>query len=503
MKGLVKVILVLAGLAGALWWLAVLALHLTAGAQTRAALGLLNDAEGITAEAQEIRLYLDGAGLRKLRLIGDEGDRVDIEHARLRVSVWPLLWRGEIDVREISVGGLVVEPSHRSFAAVPDTAAAKTPPDATLPADAPPASDTDPRRQRRSDRAGLPFEGLLQTTQRDAIPVRVRQADLDGTLLLPDDQRMAMRIALRGFAPGREGRLEAVFDAVVSDPEIPLHATELRLDLDIQQAAAGGIEALEGRIYGVLETPDAPDPIRLDTSFSAQPSALGERYRIQARREGLDDPLLNLDTEWFDADRRIEGQLRVAFTEAAIAGIPRWPGMPPVPARGLLEFNISAPATPGAEPEGTFRLAGEADLPALLERTDAGLQGSLDAGTAVVDLEAHVADTEGTLTGTVELTGVVPEGHPGPPFSAHHDTRIRWQDDAATVRGPLRLTGPRSESRGTLTLQTAADAPYPGLQLELDRFDEEEWAPVLEILPDPKPRIRLTGAAPETPADPR
>ncbi|AHF00039.1 AsmA family protein [Thioalkalivibrio paradoxus] len=495
MKAFFKVMLVLAGLAGALWWLAVLALYLTAGAQTRAALDLLNDAEGITAEAKTIRLHLDGVGLRQLTLIGDDGDRLDLERARLRVSIWPLLSRGEIDVREISVRGLVVEPSHRSLAAAPDTASPEHLPDSAPPADIPPASDTEPRRQRRPDREGPPFEGLLRSTQQNAVPVRVRRAELDGTLLLPDEQRMAMQIALRGFAPGRTGRLEAVFDAVVTDPEIPLHATELRLDLDIRQAIEGGIEALDGHLRGVLDTPEAAEPIRVDLSFEAQPSSLGERYRVQARREGLDDALLDLEAEWRDADRRIDGQVRVAWTEAAIAGIPRWPGMPPAPAQGLLEFDLATPPTPGAGPEGTFRVSGEADLLALLERTDPGLRQSLDAGTARVDLEGQVADTEGTVTGTIELTGVVPAGHPGPAFSAHHDTRIRWQDDAATVHGPLRLTGPRSESDGTLTLQIAADTPYPELQLELDRFDEDEWAPVLEILPGPKPQIRLTDTA--------
>jgi hypothetical protein len=60
------------------------------------------------------------------------------------------------------------------------------------------------------------------------------------------------------------------------------------------------------------------------------------------------------------------------------------------------------------------------------------------------------------------------------------------QRDEAGLRvtGPVDLSGPLTASRGQLVFEDLEDGREPRLRLELDRFDDREWAPVLGLLPE-------------------
>jgi len=522
MKTTLKVTLVLAGLAGLLWWSAVLLLNVTAQAQTRIALAMFNEAEPDGIDAEEIRLYLDGVGLRQFSMSIENGPRIRIGEARARVNLWPLLWGGDLDIRSVLLRDLQVD-----FSEVTDWTLgglpSETPPDEAPWAKAPaPAMTEDPRPSSAPARTEpakpaerVDFDGILATSQQQFIRVRIRHVEADATILLPEDQRFGARFALLNIAPGKEGTLRGAVDARVHALEWPVHEAGIDFEMRVAQAAQGGLARLEGTL-GLWLTPlppqtalvtashaasgappplapasapasvVAPEPIRFAATFTLQPTANGEAYRVEVARVGLARTLLNLQGQWDRTRQHAEGTLVLDLPASALADLPLPPALQPIGAEGRLAFAVTPAAPDHGGPAGDFTILGDFHLPAWVNRTDGVVVSRLSDGIAALDLTGRFSGDDGHLHGTVDLTQLMPTDHRGPAFGVHHQPALAW--DGATLRndGPVRLSTGGVESRGRLSWETDAAEPEPRPRFDLDRFDRTAWLPILNLFPDPE-----------------
>lgn len=473
-----KVLLVIAAAIGALWWLAVGLLNWTAGAQTRSALDLLNTSEEVTVEADQIRLYLDGAGLRNLRVISPAGDRLSIAEARLGASLWPLLWGRELDIRQVTIRGLVFEPGKEFLDTFLESPFGDDEPATPATAD-----------ERHADRpagepaARRPFTGLLQGDPPGdpALRVRIRKAELDGALLLPDEQRIALQLTLRDLAPGREARLEGLFEASLANLELPIREARIRTENRIGTHPNGLPQSVDSRTRMGLLTREFEESIELQVELSARRTESGEGYALRILREGLENALVDFHGQWNRAAQQIEGRLHLGLTESAVRGMPAWQHLRLPVAEGTLEFTTSS--APEASRD-SFRLNGSAELPVLVDLLDEERRGKLLEGTIAADLEGWLDDEKARITGTLGVENLRPRDHDGAPFGAVHQTRMQRDEAGLRVTGPVDLSGPFTASRGQLVFEDLEDGSEPRLRLELDRFDDREWAPVLDLVPE-------------------
>jgi hypothetical protein len=474
-----KVLLVIAAVIGALWWLTVGLLNWTAGAQTRSALDMLNTSDEVTIDADQIRLYLDGAGLRNLRVSNPAGDRLTIAEARVGASLWPLLWGRELDIRQITVRGLVFEPGEEFLDTFLESPSGDHEPATPAPADEgrPETPADEPARQR-------PFTGLLQGGQPgdpEGLRVRIRKAEVDGTLLLPDDQRVALRLTLRDFAPAREALVEGLFEASLANLELPIREARIRTESRVQTYPNGLPQSVEGRAWISLLTRETGESVDLQMEFSARGTESGEGYAVDVLREGFENALVDFQGDWNRATQQVEGRLHLGLTETAVRGMPAWRHLRLPVAEGTLEFSASS--APGA-PQGSLRLNGSADLPILVDLMDENRRGQLRAGTIAVNLAGQIDDSGSLVTGTVAVENLQPSDHEGAPFSGSHQTRVLRNEAGLRMTGPIELTGPAAASHGQLVFEDSRDGSNPRLHLELNRFDEREWRPVLSLLPE-------------------
>ncbi|HSM26584.1 MAG TPA: hypothetical protein VK855_00600 [Thioalkalivibrio sp.] len=474
-----KVLLVIAAVLGALWWLAVGLLNWTAGAQTRSALDMLNTSDEVTIDADQIRLYLDGAGLRNLRVTNPAGDRLTIAEARVGASLWPLLWGRELDIRQITVRGLVFEPGEEFLDTFLESPSGDDEPATPAPADdgrsESPAGE--PTRQR-------PFTGLLQGGQPgdpEGLPVRIRKAEVDGTLLLPDDQRVALRLTLRDFGPAREALVEGLFEASLANLEFPIREARIRSESRLRTHPNGLPQSVEGRAWISLLTRETGESIDLQVELSARGAESGEDYVLRVLREGVETALVDFHGQWNRAAQQVEGRLHLGLTETAVRGMPAWQHLRLPVAEGTLEFTTSS--APGASRE-SFRLNGSADLPVLVDLLDEERRGKLLEGTIAAKLEGWLDDEEARIKGTLGVENLRTRDHERAPFGAVHQTRMQRDEAGLRVTGPVDLSGPLTTSRGQLVFEDLEDGREPLLRLELDRFDDREWAPVLDLLPE-------------------
>ena len=514
MKTTFKVILVLAGLAGLLWWSAVLLLHVTAQAQTRMALAMFNEADPEGIGAEEIRLYLDGVGLRQFSMSIEDGPRIRIGEARARVNLWPLLWGGDLDIRSVLLRDLQID-----FSEVTDWTLGGS--RSETPADAAPAPSVTEEPKPSSAPIGTPrpervdFDGILATSQQEFIRIRVRHVEADATILLPEDQRLGARFALLNIAPGKDGTLRGALDARLHALEWPVHEAGIDLELRVAQAAQGGLQRLEGTLglwlvplrpepalMAASQAPPeftpgsappsapasvvAPEPIRFAATFVLQPTANGEAYRVEVSRVGFTQTLLNLQGQWDRTRQQAEGTLVLDLPASALADLPLPPALQPIDAEGRLALTVTPAAPNDGRPAGDFMIQGDFRLPAWVNRTDGVVISRLTDGIATLDLTGTFSGDDGHLRGTVDLTQLIPTEYRGPAFGVHHQPALTW--DGATLRndGPVRLSAGGVESRGRLSWETHAAEPEPRLRFDLDRFDRAAWLPLLNLFPDPE-----------------
>lgn len=475
-----KVLLVIAAVIGALWWLAVGLLSWTAGAQTRSALEMLNTSEEVTVEADQIRLYLDGAGLRNLRVFSPAGDRLSIAEARVGASLWPLLWSRELDIRQVTIRGLVFEPGEEFLETFLDSRSADDDPGA-------PATDDEGDVDERpvgEPAAPKPFTGLLQgggPGDPEGFHLRIRKAEVDGTLRLPDDQRVALQLTLRDLAPGREARLEGLFEASLANLEFPIREARIRTESRIRTHPNGLPESMDGRAWIGLVTREAEESVDLQVELSARGTESGEEYRLKVLREGLETALVDFQGQWNRSPQQVEGRLHLGLTETALRDMPAWNHLRLPIAEGSLEFTTSS--APGASRD-SFRLNGSADLPVLVDLLDEERRGQLREGSIAANLEGWLDDDETRVTGTIGVENLRPRDHEGAPFGAVHQTRMQRNEAGLRVTGPVGLSGPVTSSHGQLVFEDLEHRGSPRLHLELDQFDDREWAPVLDLLPE-------------------
>lgn len=484
MNSFVKVLLIIAAIIGALWWLAVGVLHWTADAQTRAILEQLNQSEELTFDADQIRLHLDGVGVRNLHVRSPDGDQLRIDRGRLSAAPWPLLWKRELHIREISIRNLVFEPSEalvQLWREPPDEAASPEP----YPGE-PPQREAE---TRTVSAAPEPFAGLLQggrSGTRNTLGLRIRRADVQGTLRLPDEQYVAMQVRLRDFRPGREARLEAMIETTLAELEdFPILDGRVHAESRIRTHRDGFPANIEGHASINLLAQGNTEAVDLHLEFSALDAGTEERYRLRIRREGFDAALVDFQGRWSPRSQRSDGQLLVALNEAAVTGLPTWGHFQTPLAEGLLEYAV------GAKPDDDldrFRLNGSADLRILIDLFDTQRRGQLRSGTINVNLDGRIHDTAGTAAGEIRVDDFRPAGHTDAPFSGLHQLHLEADESGMQVNGPIQLTGPITTSQGQLRVTYHADDDSPDLHLELDRFDEQEWQPVLDLFPE----VRVT-----------
>jgi hypothetical protein len=161
--------------------------------------------------------------------------------------------------------------------------------------------------------------------------------------------------------------------------------------------------------------------------------------------------------------------------------MPAWQHLRLPVAEGTLEFTTSS--APAASRD-SFRLDGSADLPVLVDLLDEERRGKLIKGTIAANLEGWLDDEKARITGTLGVENLRPRDHERAPFGAVHQTRMQRDEAGLRVTGPVDLSGPLTASRGQLVFEDLEDGREPRLRLELDRFDDREWAPVLGLLPE-------------------
>lgn len=514
MKTTFKVTLVLAGLAVLLWWSAVLLLNVTAQAQTRMALGMFNDANPEGIDAEEIRLYLDGVGLRHFSMSIEDGPRISIGEARVRINLWPLLWGRDLDIRSVLLRDLQIDFSEVTDWTLLGGLRSETPPDDAPLVKAPAPVVTDEPKPSSAPASTEPaewvdFDGILATSQQQFIRIRVRHVEADATILLPEEQRIGARFALLNIAPGKEGTLRGALDARLHVLEWPIHEAGIDLEMRVAQAAQGGLERLEGTL-GLWLTPlrpeaalvaassapasvVAPEPIRFATAFALQPTANGEAYRVDVSRVGLAQTLLNLQGQWDRTRQQAEGALVLDLPESTLADLPLPSTLQPIGAEGRLALAVTPSAPDHGRLVGHFTIQGDFHLSAWVNHAYGIVVPRLTDGIATLDLTGTFAGGDGHLHGTVDLTQLIPTDHRGPAFGVHHQPVLAW--DGATLRndGPVRLSAGGVESRGRLSWEIHAAQPEPRPRFDLDRFDRTAWLPLLDLFPDPDTFIIVVG----------
>jgi len=522
MKTFMKVTLVLMGLTGLLWLSAVVLLNVTAQAQTRLALEILNGPEQTGIDAGEIRLYLDGVGLRQFSMHTEAGPGVHIAEARVRVNVWPLLWGRELDIRSMQLRGLRIDFSGMTVWDLggqgPETPREPSGKQGNPGPQATEAAKTlvqEGAREPVQERVREPFEwvyfqGILSESQQGLMRVRVRHAEVDATLLLPESQWLGARLTLQDIAPGGEGTLRVALEAHLQAMEWPVREAGIDIELRAAQAALGGLDRVEGTLALWLSqarsesTPGSamePEPIRFEAAFALQPTEEGESYRVVISRVGLPQTLVDLQGEWNRTRQQVQGTLTLDLPETALADLPLPPALQPIGARGRLALSLTPAAADDGKPAGQFAVLGDFHLPPWVNHSNGVVHPRLSDGFATLDLTGAFAGDHGDINGTLDLTGLLPTAYQGPAFAVHHQAALAW--DAATVRndGPIRLIGAGAESNGRLSWkitdhgragQALADPgqAYDGTpdvhpRLDLDHLDRTAWRPLLNILPDP------------------
>ncbi len=140
---------------------------------------------------------------------------------------------------------------------------------------------------------------------------------------------------------------------------------------------------------------------------------------------------------------------------------------------------------------GDFALTGETDLAHLSGIPALGLRGGVRTGLGRVE-------ARGTFGGALEATGLLhirelrPTGHTGRPYVIRLEPEVTVSDERIRMASPVRLTGPASDSAGSLRFE-GTPPPNGGYlrfdaALDLDSFLLDDWQPLLALVPEgPEP----------------
>ena len=164
-----------------------------------------------------------------------------------------------------------------------------------------------------------PFPGIL-ASMRAPDAVSIGEVRLDGKVLLPDQQSVDLNLALDDFKRGERARVRLQGAFIDQGGLSPIDRATYELTLDLDQAADGAVNALEGTLGLILvgEVLNPSGQLDLKGTWSLSKSAAGELLSVFLAETGNETPLIDAEIDINFSSGDLQGQLAANLKGALV-----------------------------------------------------------------------------------------------------------------------------------------------------------------------------------------